>query len=159
MSTNYEVEERINKMLDFSKNAPLGHIEHLMSFEFLDCDASEQWVNFRLTVPFEASNRIKTAHGGYVAAIGDECLALATHGLLYLREFTTTTLDMQIHTIKAMFPGDEIIIHCDYDHIGKRTILANARFYRDKKLCAIVSENFVLLPKNSVEFLRWEDDK
>lgn len=151
-----ELEEIIVRRIRCNDNAPVGHLEHLLKCEYIDCSPEERWVDFRVVIPQEVSNRIKTAHGGYVAAIGDECMAIATNALISKGDMLTTTLDMQIHTMKAMFPGDEIIIHCDHDHMGKRSILANARFYRGRELCAVVTQNFMLLPKDHVEYVKWE---
>lgn len=151
-----EVEASIYERLRFNREAPDGYIERLICFEYIDCSLEELWADFRVIIPKEAMNRIKTAHGGYVAAIGDETTAITTEGFFHGNGTATTTLDMQIHTMKAMFPGDEIIVHCDYSHVGKRTILANARFMRGNELCAVFSQNFVLLPVDHLEIVRWK---
>ena len=142
-----------NRLAERDYAAPTGYLAKILKREYYNCSIEEQWVEYRVVMPEEARNVIGTIHGGYIAAIADEAMAITVLALDNNPDYTVTTMDMQFNTLKAMHVGEEIIIRCYVDHIGKRSAVSNCSFFRGSELCAMATETFARLKSEKVRFI------
>ena len=155
MQTREQAIERINFLLQVNHDAPLGHLEKITDRIVLDVNIDERWVDYVFDIPLTAQNSINTTHGGFLAAMADAGMTIGARGILGRNGLVTATLDISVNAIKAMYVGDHIRMRCKLVHVGKRTILASAEYYRGDELCTMVTSNYMLLPETHVKFTDW----
>ena len=154
--TKDEVKRALDEFILRCEDAPKEYLEHLIYRKYIDCDIDEMWVDYEIILPPESVNHIGTIHGGYIAAVADEAMAASAAVLAGDPDMTVTTLDFQMNTIKAMHVGEKIRLHCTTDHVGKRTVLAHAVFYRGTEVCAMATENFARLSKSRITWVEFK---
>ena len=146
----------LNKFSDRVVSAPNGYLIHMLGAKCIDCSIEEHWIDFEVVMPEEGVNPIRSMHGGYLAAIADHIMCSSALAFINDTGVTVTTIDLQLNPIKALYPGDKVILRCTAQHLGKRTSLMSCRFYRDGELCAIASENLTKLPLGTVSFIDYD---
>jgi uncharacterized protein (TIGR00369 family) len=140
---------RIEELLQYNKTSPLGSIARLVEIDLIDFDLEKKKTHFRHIVNGNDINRIHSVHGGFLTAIGDTCMSFSA-GPLLQEDKVITTIDMHINTFRPFFLNDVMDVYCEILHLGKRTVHAQAKLFKDDELCTVVTQNYAVIPSQKV---------
>ncbi len=113
--------------------------------QLIHIDIENKILEYSMTVPDKSKNRIGSAHGGYQAGLMDEIMGWGLHIFAARPEYVATTSEMSFNCLKAMYPGDKIVVKTYVLHSGKRTGVTRCEIFRGSDLCAVATENWAVL--------------
>ena len=114
-----------------------GSFYSYFRMEFKDCSYEEGWVEFfHKATKFDA-NRYGTIHGGVLGVFLDTAMGLTAYETGTGN--WTPTMDLHINYLKALHPGDDMVIRAEVLSAGKRTCLVKGSIIVDGVLKVIAT--------------------
>ena len=132
---NEELAQHMKKHLDFVNS--IGSFYRFFKISYRDSDYDANWVEFEHRSTAFDSNRYGSVHGGVIGMFLDTAMGLAAYEAGTGN--SAPTMDLHMNFLKAIRPGDDLIIRATLMNAGKRTAVVKGEVLVDGEVRVIAT--------------------